>query len=66
MALLDIDAWAEGGFAPAGADAARLPRAFDQFQIRQRQFAAVLEAHAIPVTFDHCPAGLDPRDVLRA
>ena len=66
MALLDIDAWAEGGFAPSSADATRLPRAFDQFQIRQRQFAAVLEAHAIPVTFDHCPAGRDPRDVLRA
>ena len=66
LALLDIDAWAEGGFAPAGADAARLSRAFDHFQIRQRQLAAVLEAHGIPVTFDHCPAGRDPRDVLRA
>ncbi len=66
MALLDIDAWADGGFAPAGLDAGRLSRAFDHFQARQRQMAAVLEAHGIPVTFDHCPAGGDPRDVLRA
>ncbi len=66
MALLDIDAWAEGGFAPTRIDAERLARAFEHFQIRQRQFATVLEAHGIPVTFDHCPAGRDPRDVLRA
>lgn len=66
LAMLDIDAWAEGGFAPAGLDADRLPRAFEHFQIRQRQLAAVLEAHGIPVTFDHCPAGVDPRSVLRA
>lgn len=64
MALLDIDAWAEGGFAPAGADAERLSRAFDRFQMRQRQLAAVLGAHGVPVTFDHCPAGRDPRTVL--
>ena len=66
LAMLDADAWAEGGFAPAGADAAALGRAFERFQMRQRQFAAVLGAHAIPVTFDHCPAGQDPRAVLSA
>ena len=64
MALLDIDAWAEGGFAPADTDAARLARGFERFQMRQRQFAALLEAHGIRVTFDHCPAGRDPRDIL--
>jgi hypothetical protein len=66
LAMLDADAWAEGGFAPAGADAAQLGRAFERFQMRQRQFAAVLGAHGIPVTFDHCPAGQDPRAVLSA
>jgi hypothetical protein len=68
IALLDIDAWAEGGFAPAeaGADPARLSRAFEHFQARQRQIAALLGAHGLPVTFDHCPAGRDPRDVLKA
>lgn len=64
MALLDIDAWAEGGFAPEGADAERLGRAFERFQMRQRQLAAVLEAHGVPVTYDHCPAGQDPRAIL--
>ena len=64
VAMLDIDAWAEGGFAPPDTDAARLARAYERFQMRQRQFAAVLEAHGIPVTFDHCPAGRDPRAVL--
>lgn len=64
MALLDIDAWTEGGFAPEGADAGRLTRAFERFQMRQRQLAAVLEAHGVPVTYDHCPAGQDPRAIL--
>ena len=66
IALLDLDAWAEGGFAPRDADPARLGRAFEAFQQRQRQIAAVLEAHGLPVTFDHCPAGRDPREILRA
>lgn len=65
LAMLDIDAWAEGGFAPAGIDAARMPRAFDQFAMRQRQIAAVLAAHGIAVVFDHAPAGCDPRALLR-
>ena len=68
IAMLDADAWAEHGFAPVGVtgDATRLTRAFEQFQMRQRQFAAVLEAHAIPVTYDHCPSGHDPREILHA
>jgi hypothetical protein len=61
MPMLDIDAWAEAGFPPTGSDGARLARAFERFQMRQRQFVAVLSAHGIPVTFDHCPLGSDPR-----
>ena len=64
IAMFDIDAWAEAGFAPAGLDAERLPTAFDHFTARQRQFAAVLAAHDVPVTFDHCPAGKDARKTL--
>jgi hypothetical protein len=64
MAMLDIDAWAEAGFPPQGSDAGRLARAFERFQMRQRQFAAVLNAHGIPVTFDHCPLGGDPRKAI--
>ena len=36
------------------ADGARLERRFAHFQARQRQFAAILGAHAVPVTFVHC------------
>lgn len=64
IAMFDIDAWTEAGFAPNGIDPEQLPRAFDHFAARQRQFAAVLAAHDVPVTFDHCPAGKDPRKTL--
>jgi hypothetical protein len=67
IALMDSETWRNGGFAPAsaGEDADRLELAFEHFEARQRQFAAVLDAHAIPATFDHCPAGKDPRAVLQ-
>ncbi len=66
IALLDSEAWRNGGFAPAsaGEDADKLERAFEHFEARQRQIAAVLSAHTITVTFDHCPAGKDPREIL--
>jgi hypothetical protein len=66
IALLDADAWLMGGFAPADADESRLERAFMQFQMRQRQFALVLEAHGIEVVYAHCPQGQDVRTVLRS
>jgi len=65
IALFDDESWLAAGFAPDGSrDAARLDRDFDRFQMRQRQLAALFEAHGIPVTFDHCPAGQDPRLLL--
>jgi len=64
--MLDDDSWQANGFAPEGADADRLERAHGHFQMRQRQIAAVLEAHGIPVTFDFCASGQDPRAVLGA
>jgi hypothetical protein len=66
MALLDAQAWRSGGFAPsfAGEDADKLELAFEHFEARQRQIAAVLEAHSIPVTFDYCPVARDPRTAL--
>jgi hypothetical protein len=39
---------------PDEAARARLDRAWQRFEARQRQFAAVLQAHGIPVTFDYC------------
>ena len=64
--MMDLPAWSEHGFVPAGIDAERIGRAFDRFQMRQQQFAAVLGSHGIPVRFDHCGTGEDPRQVLRA
>lgn len=66
LAMLDDDTWRSSAFAPAGeTDSTRLMRAFDQFQMRQRQLAAVLEAHGIPVTFDFCASGQESHAVLR-
>jgi hypothetical protein len=66
IALFDDESWLSAGFAPDRTrDEARLQRDFDRFQIRQRQLAALFEAHGIPVLFEHCPAGADPREVLR-
>jgi hypothetical protein len=56
IALLDDEGWAANGFAPQGdRDTARLDRDFDRFQMRQRQLAALFEAHGIPTLFEHCP-----------
>ncbi len=65
IALFDDEAWNAQGYAPHGTDAAKLERAFDRFQMRQRQIAALLAAHGIEVTFDHCPAWQDARAILR-
>lgn len=65
IAMLDDDAWL--ALQPEelrNAESARIERGFIRFQMRQRQIAALLEAHGIPATFDYCAAGLDPRDVL--
>ena len=68
IAMLDDEAWAGSGLAPTQAahDQQRLSHAFDRFQMRQRQIVALLEAHGIATTFDHCPAGQDARAILRA
>lgn len=56
IALFAPDAW-RARYANGADDGAQLERRFAQFQARQRQFAAVLEAHGVPVTFDHCNRG---------
>jgi hypothetical protein len=63
IALFTPQAWRERYAADAAhateGQCDRLERAFDHFQARQRQFAAVLQAHGIPVTFVHCDADHD-------
>ncbi|MFT4255394.1 MAG: hypothetical protein QM599_00270 [Pseudoxanthomonas sp.] len=65
MALLTPLAW-QRRYAPqsAEADRERLARAYDRFLARQRQLAAVLEAHGIAVVFAHCADGADARMAL--
>jgi hypothetical protein len=54
IALFSPAAW-RARYAPeVAADDTRLERRFELFQARQRQFAAVLGAHGVPVTFAHC------------
>lgn len=59
IALFTPAAWRErhmpGGSDDTQADEPeRIERMFAMFQARQRQFAAVLEAHGVPVTFAYC------------
>lgn len=65
IALFEPAAWRER-YAPTIADDDKLDRAYQYFQARQQQLAAVLEAHGIPVVFAHCPGKADPRQSLRS
>ena len=56
IALFDPCAWRRH-YAIADTDGATLERGFEHFQARQRQFAAVLDAHGVPVQFVHCADG---------
>lgn len=70
IAMLTPDAWrlrdasggADGDEGRDTDDDHRLQRGFEHFEARQRQFAAVLSAHGVPVTFAHCSG--DPRGEL--
>lgn len=64
MAMMDPTAWLISGFAPPGLEPERVARAFERFQMRQQQFAAVLGSHALEVCFDYVGAGQDPRQVI--
>jgi len=61
IALLTRHAWrTRNGEVGDDTDDERLQRGFAHYQARQRQFAAVLRAHGVPVMFAHCqgdPAG---------
>lgn len=60
IALLTPTAWRARNADPADAngsdddDDERLQRGFAHYEARQRQFAAVLRAHGVAVTFAHC------------
>lgn len=60
IAMFSPDAWHNRYRPGDDADSARLAVAFAQFEARQRQFAAVLQAHAVPVLFMHCGSEAAP------
>jgi hypothetical protein len=67
VAMIEEDGWRQRlPEADRGRDAGVLERGFRRFQIRQRQIAALLEAHGLEVTFAHCPPGQDARALLAA
>ncbi|MFT4197816.1 MAG: hypothetical protein QM601_07905 [Pseudoxanthomonas sp.] len=63
MALLDAAGWQRRN-AAGETEQARLASGYEHFLARQRQFAAVLEAHGIAVTFVHCGGTGEPREQL--
>ena len=58
IALFSPDTWRARYATDADVDGTTLERRFEQFQARQRQFAAVLGAHGVPVTFVHCAGAI--------
>ncbi|TFZ47787.1 hypothetical protein E5C33_00550 [Stenotrophomonas maltophilia] len=63
MALFDPAGWC-AHYGHGSNDCDRLKGIYEQFLMRQRQMAAVLEAHGVPVLFVHCEAGQDARALL--
>ena len=52
LAMFTPDAW-RAHYGIEDGDGEQLRRRFQQFEMRQKQFAAVLGAHGIPVLFEH-------------
>lgn len=63
MALFDPAGWC-AHYRQDRNDEQRLQRIYEQFLMRQRQMAAVLEAHGIDVLYVHVEAGQDARTAL--
>jgi hypothetical protein len=68
IAMFSPQAWQARYEADATCDSddarERLQRRFGHFERRQRQIAAVLGAHGVPVQFVHCDANADCREAL--
>lgn len=59
IAMFSPAAWRER-YGEGDNDGERLERRYARFQARERQFAAVLGAHGVPVTFVHCGSEAAP------
>ncbi len=64
MTLMDADDWQNLGYCGDEITPERCEFLFEQFEMRQRQMAALFRAHGLEVTFEHCAKGKDPRQVL--
>lgn len=65
MALFDPAGWC-AHYGHERSQCERLEKTYEQYLMRQRQMAAVLEAHGLPVLFVHVEAGQDGREALQA
>jgi len=65
MALFDPAGWCDY-YAHGKDDCERLRGIYEQYLMRQRQMAAVLEAHGIPVLYVHAESGQNARQALQA
>ncbi|WIX06521.1 hypothetical protein [Xanthomonas oryzae] len=63
IALFDPAGWCDH-YAHDHENCERLRGVYEQFLSRQRQMAAVLEAHGVPVLYVHVLPGQDPRQAL--
>jgi len=63
MALFDPAGWC-AHYGHENGDCDRLQRIYEQFLMRQRQMAAVLEAHGVDVLYVHVEAGQDAKTLL--
>ena len=64
MTLMDADDWQTLGYCGDETSPERCEFLFEQFEMRQRQMAALFQAHGLDVTFEHCAKGKDPRQIL--
>ncbi|MGH8050131.1 MAG: hypothetical protein ACREPB_05670 [Arenimonas sp.] len=64
MTLMDADDWQTLGYCGEEISPERCEFLFEQFEMRQRQMAALFQAHGLDVTFEHCTKGKDPKQVL--
>ncbi|WDJ47189.1 hypothetical protein JH286_20760 [Xanthomonas campestris pv. campestris] len=65
IALFDPAGWCDH-YAHERENCERLRGVYEQYLARQRQMAAVLEAHGLPVLYVHVEPGQDPRQALAA
>jgi len=65
MALFDPAGWC-AHYRQDREDCERLKHVYEQYLARQRQMAAVLEAHGVPVLYVHIEPGQDARAALEA